>query len=241
MRLKKWTIVGGAVTVVAVIAVFAVVLTPPLRVFRTTASMIAVAQGTNSISHGPEYDYALLNGADLVSLALGAEANSNQVFAMEIDCGSDVATLLVFDISNSNTTTIATSTSINTVRQQGLKSHFVNSERFVAQFDVNSVGDLVGGFLTVAGRLNLDTNGCPHAVLIALDRDTHDSQLGDQDTGVNTEQDAKSKDPALRTLRAGRAHFTGVLNVSSGGETNTVLIPFGHMIFRKQLDELSPG
>lgn len=239
MQLKKWTIVGAAVTVVAVVAAFAIALTPPLRVFRTTASMVAVAQGTNSISGHPEYDYAALNGADLASLALGAAANSNQVFAMEIDCGSQVATLLIFDKSNSNITTIATSTSINTVRQQGLKSHFVNSERFVAQFDVNSIGDLVGGFLTVAGRLNLDTNGCPRAVLIALDRDTKDTQLGDQDTAANTEQDGKSKDTALRTQRAGRAHFTGVLNVSSGGETNTVLIPFGHLIFRKQLDEFS--
>jgi hypothetical protein len=239
MQLKKWTIVGAAVTAVAVVAAFAiVVLTPPLRVFRTTASMTAVGQGTNSISGHPEFDYAFLNGSNLVALALGANPTSNQVFAMEIDCGSQVASLLVFDKSNSNITTIATSSSIDTVRQQGLKSHFVNSERFVAQFAVNSVGNLAGGFLTVAGRLNLDTNGCPHAVTIALDRDTHDTQLGDQAV-VNTEQDGKSKDTALKTQRAGRAHFIGVLDVVGGGETNTVLIPLGRMTFLRQLDEFS--
>jgi hypothetical protein len=238
MQLKKWTIVGAAVTVVAVVAAFALVVSTPLRVFRTTASMVAVGQGTNSVSGHLEFDYALLNGADLVSLALGAAANSNQVFAMEIDCGSSSATLLVFDKSNSNITTIATSSSIDTLRQQGLKSNFVNSERFVAQFAVNSVGNLAGGFLTVAGRLNLDTNGCPRAVTITLDRDTHDTQLGDQDA-ANTEQDSKSKDKTLRTQRAGRGHFIGVLDVISGGQTNTVLVPSGHMIFRKQLDEFN--
>ena len=237
MQLKKWTIVGAAVTAVAVIVAFAVPVTTPLRVFRTTASMIVVGQGTNSVSHNPEFDYAFLNGSNLVSLALGADPTSNQVFAMEIDCASGTAILLVFDKSNSNKTTIATSSSIDTVRQQGLKSHFVNSERFVAQFAVNPVGNLAGGFLTVAGRLNLDTNGCPRAVTITLDRDTHDTQLGDQDA-ANTEQDGKSKDTALRTQRAGRAHFIGVLDVISGGETNTVLIPLGRMIFRKQLEQI---
>jgi hypothetical protein len=238
MKLSKWTIVAAAVTVVAIVAAFAVALTPPLRVFRTTASMIAVGQGTNSVSGNPEYEYAFLNGSNLVSLALGVDPTSNQVFAMEIDCDSNLATLEVFDKSNSNITTIATSSSIDIVRQQGLKSKFVNSERFVAQFTVQSVGDLAGGFLTVAGRLHLDTNGCPHTVTIKLDRDREDSQLGDQDV-ANTEQDAKSKDRDLRRQRAGRAHFVGVLDVIGGGETNTVLIPLGHMTFRKQLEELA--
>ena len=239
MKLKNWAVVGAAITVVGVVAALAVVvLTNPLRVFRTTASMVAVGQGTNSVSGHPEYDFALLNGENLVSLALGTEPTSNQVFAMEIDCDSGFATLVVFDKSNSNITTIASSTSIDTVRQQGLKSNFVNSERFVARFDVNSVGDLAGGFLTVAGRLNLDTNGCPHAVVIKLDRDVNDTQLGDQAV-VNTEQDGKSKDTALRTQRAGRAHFIGVLDVFGGGGTNTVLIPQGRMTFLRQLDEFN--
>jgi hypothetical protein len=63
-------------------------------------------------------------------------------------------------------------------------------------------------------------------------------QLGDQDV-ANTEQDSKSKDPGLRTQRAGRAHFIGVLDVIGGGQTNAVLIPLGRMTFRKQLEDIS--
>jgi len=237
MKLRKSTMLGVAITAVTALAAFAViVISNPDRVFRTTASMVAVGQGSNSVSGHLEYDYAFLNGSNLVSLALGADPTSNQVFAMEIDCDSGVASLLVFDKSDSNITIIATSSSIDKVRQQGLKANFVNSERFVARFDVNPVGNLAGGFLTVAGRLDLDSNGCPQAVLIKLDRDSNDVQLGDQDV-ANTEQDSKSKDPDLRTRRAGRAHFIGVLDVVGGGGTNTVLIPFGHMTFRRQLDE----
>lgn len=235
MNVKKWMIVGAAITVVGGFAAFA--LSSPQRVFRTTASMVAVGQGSNSVSGHLEYDYAFFNGSNLVALALGANPTSNQVFAMEIDCGSTLATLVVFDKSNSHITTIATSTSIDTVQQQGVKANFVNDERFVARFDVESVGNLAGGFLTVAGRLHLDTNGCPHTVIIKLDRDSNDSQLADQDV-ANTEQDGKSKDPDLRTQRAGRAHFIGVLDVISGGQTNTVLIPLGRMTFRKQLEEV---
>ena len=234
MNVKKWMIAGGAITVVAVLTAFAISLPP--RVFRTTASMVAIGQGSNTVSGHLEYDFAFLNGSNLVSLALGADPTSNQVFAMEINCGSSSASLVVFDKSNSNITTIATSSSIDTVRQQGLKASFVNDERFVARFDVESVGDLAGGFLTVAGRLHLDSNGCPHAVLIKLDKDRQDAQFADLDV-ANTEQDGKSKDPDLRTQRAGRAHFIGALDVISGGQTNTVLIPLGRMTFRKQLEE----
>ena len=93
------------------------------------------------------------------------------------------------------------------------------------------------GFLTVAGRLHLDSNGCPQAVLVKLDRDPKDSQVGDKDV-PDTEQDGKSKDPDLRGRRAGQAHFIGVLDVISGGRTNTALVPLGRMTFRKQLLEL---
>ena len=234
MNVKKWMMVGAAITVVGGLTVYA--LSNPQRVFRTTASMVAVGQGSNSVSGHLEYDYAVFNGSNLVALALGADPTSNQVFAMQIDCGSSLATLVVFDKSNSNITTIATSTSIDTVQQQGVRSNFVNDERFVARFGVESVGDLAGGFLTVAGRLHLDTNGCPRAVIIKLDRDKQDSQLTDQDV-ENTEQDGKSKDPDLKSQRAGQAHFIGVLDVIGGGQTNKVLIPLGRMTFRKLLDE----
>ena len=73
-------------------------------------------------------------------------------------------------------------------------------------------------------------------MLIKLDKDRQDAQFADLDV-ANTEQDGKSKDPDLRTQRAGRAHFIGALDVISGGQTNTVLIPLGRMTFRKQLEE----
>jgi len=228
----------AAIMVVAGLTVYAI--SGPTRVFRTTASMVVVGQGSNSVSGHLEYDYAFFNGSNLVALALGADATSDQVFAMQIDCDSSQAQLVVFDKSDSNVTVIATSTSIDTVKQQGVLANFVNSERFVAQFDVESVGNLAGGFLTVAGRLNLDADGCPHTVLIKLDKDKQDTAVGDQDV-ADTEQDARSKDVDLRVQRAGRAHFVGVLDVISDGGTNTVLVPLGHMTFRKQLKELSPG
>ena len=208
MNAKKWMTVGAAFAVVGVLAAFA--LSNPQRVFRTTASMIVVGQGSNTVSGHLEYDYAAFNGSNLVALALGADPTSDQVFAMQIDCDSSLATLVVFDKSNSNITTIATSSSIDTLKQQGLKANFVNSERFVARFDVESVGNLAGGFMTVAGRLNLDSNGCPQAVLIKLDKDSKDAQLDDQDA-PNTEQDSRSKDLELRGRRAGHAHYIGVL------------------------------
>jgi hypothetical protein len=93
-----------------------------------------------------------------------------------------------------------------------------------------------GGLLTVAGRLHLGTNGCPTAVLISLDRDPKDSSFDDKDV-TDLDQDAKTKD----TYRAGQAHFIGVLNVISGGSTNGWRVPLGHMTFRRQLDQLTPG
>ena len=232
MNAKQWTMVGVASAAVGVLAVFA--LSNPQRVFRTTASMLVVGQGSNTVTGHLEYDYGHFNGSNLVALALGADPTSDQVFAMQIDCDSSVATLVVFDKSNSNMTTIATSSSIDTLKQQGPKANFVNSERFVARFDVEAVGDLAGGFLTVAGRLNLDSNGCPQAVTVKLDKDPKDSQCDDGDV-VNSEQDSKDKD--LRGRRSGLAHYIGVLDVISGDGTNTVLVPRGRMTFRKLLGE----
>jgi len=228
-------VVGVAITVVAGFTALAV--TNPVRVFRAPAAMIAVGQGTNSISGHLEYDYAFLNGSNLVALALGTDPTSNQVCALQIDCGSSAAALVVFDKSNSNITTIATSTSIDTVQQQGFRATSGSDERFVARFNVGPVGDLAGGFLTMEGRLHLDSNGCPHTVFLSLDRDPKDTQFGD--TSVrDTEQDARSESVILRRQGAGLGHFIGVLDVASGGPTNVVLIPLGHVTFGNQLDEL---
>jgi len=196
--------------------------------------MLVVEQGAGPTGL-PDYEYALLDGSNLVTLALGTQPTSNQVFAMEIDCGSSQADLVVFDKSNSNITTIATS-EITTVKQQGLRSTFVNEERFVAHFTVIAQNNLApGGFLTIAGRLHLDTNGCPHAVLISLDKDPYDGIFSDKDV-TDTDQDAKIKDQ----LRAGQAHFVGLLNViDSASHTNAWLVPLGHMTFRHQLDQFT--
>ena len=98
--------------------------------------------------------------------------------------------------SDSNILVIATSDNITTIKQQAitrLTAGYTNDERFVAQFNVESVGNLAGGYLTVAGRLHLDTNGCPAAVLIAMNRDKEDSSLDDKDV---TDMD---RTPRLRT------------------------------------------
>jgi hypothetical protein len=233
MNGKKWIAASLAVGAIATLAVFAG--PGPVQVFRTTAGMLALGQGSNSISGNPEYNFAVLDGSNLVALALGANPDSNQVFALEINCASSQADLIEFDKSNSNSTVIATSTSISTIVQQGIRSHFVNEERFVAQFAVQSVGNLAGGALTVAGRLHLGTNGCPATVLIAVDRDPDDGIFNDLDVS-DTDQDGKIKDQE----RAGRGHFIGTLKVIDGTETNTVLVPLGHMTFRRTLDSNLP-
>jgi hypothetical protein len=215
----------------------------PVHTYRTTAGMLVVADTTitniNTLTGNTNvavrFEYAGYDGSNLVALALGGNPTSNQVFAMDIDCASSVAHLVVFDKSNSNKTTIATSASIDTLIQQTKKSTITNEERFVALFNINPTNDLLGGFLTVAGRLHLTTNGCPHSVLVSVDRDPEDSASDDRDV-PNGEQDHKSKDVNLRQQRLGQAHFIGVLDAIIGGGTNTVLIPRGHMTFRHELE-----
>jgi hypothetical protein len=238
MKVRKWVPVAAAIGAIAIVTAFALPSPVVERVFRTVAAFLTVQQeqGTDLL----QYEYDLRDGADLSKLALGTAPTSNQVFAMQIDCDSSNAELVVFDKSDSNITTIATNVSFTTVKHQAIKRHTLtagatNEERFVAQFNVVATNDLApGGFLTVAGRLHLETNGCPTAVLIALDKDPQDSSFDDKDV-TDTEQDAKVRD----IYRAGQAHFVGVLNVidSSNGSTNAWLIPLGHMTFRRQLDQ----
>jgi hypothetical protein len=230
MNWKKWMVVSMAIGAIATVAVLAT--QPPVKVFRTTAGMIALGQGSNSISGDPEYNAASLDGSNLCALALGENPDSNQVFAMSINCDSTSASLIVWDKSVSNSVaTVATSTSFDTIVSQGLKSHYINNERFVAQFAVASTGKLAGGTLTVTGRLHLGTNGCPASVLTALDVDPQDAVFCE--SGVaNTDQDGKIK----VAERAGRADFIGTLNVVESGSTNTWLLPLGHLSFNQVLD-----
>ena len=231
INVRKWLLVSAGISAIAIATAFA--FTNPVRVFRTVVAMLTVQQGTDPL----QFIYHLRDGADLSTLALGTTPTSNQVFAMEIDCGSSQADLVVFDKSDSNITTIAQSDVFTTVKQQAihkLTAGATNEERFVAHFNVVAQNNLApGGFLTVAGRLHLGTNGCPTAVLIALDKDPNDAAFDDKDV-TDTEQDANTND----VYRAGQAHFIGLLNVISSGSTNAWLIPLGHMSFRHLLDQV---
>src|SRR5215471_2063546 len=148
------------------------------QTFRLLAYGTGVTQGKNLASK-PVYEYQPLAGHDLVALALGQPLGtvlSNQVLGLNIDCASSTASLVVFDkVSSNNIATIATSTSIDIVQQQDKDTNaFPNRERFVAQFVINPTNNLVGGFLTVAGRLQLNpTNGCPRAVRVEFDPKDH--------------------------------------------------------------------
>ena len=235
MRLKRWTVAGAAVLVAAVISVWAG--SPKFRAFKSSVYLVTVSQTSEGGS--PKYLYQEGLGHDLVALALGADPTSSQVLALAVNCDSTVANLIVYDKSNANITTIAQSTAIDKVQQVDSASAKKGSssamyqQRFVAVFEVQPVGNLTGGYLTIAGRLNLDTNGCPQAVENDDKSDKKwDKQLGDQDI-VKYDPDV---DKSLKE-RSGQAHLIGVLDVISGGQTNTLLIPSGHLTFCQQLDE----
>lgn len=231
---RRW-VVAGVVAAVAIGVVVVFAGLGPLRLFRTVVSMVTVQQGTDPL----QFTYQLADGSNLVALALGAEPSSNQVFAMLINCASSGADLVMYDESTSNILVIATSDNITTIKQQAINrgtAGDTNDERFVAQFNVVATNSLAGGFLTVSGRLHLDTNGCPTAVSIAMNRDAEDTAFDDKDV-KDTEQDAKVKD----LERAGEGHFIGVLDVISGGSTNSWLVPLGHMSFRHELELVPLG
>jgi hypothetical protein len=238
MRTKRWIAVGVVASAAAVLTALATV--PSFRTFRTTAAVSAAFQVPNPLATNT----ALLakdsfTGHDLVALALGTPLTtilSNQVLALEIDCGSTEASLVVFDRGlSSNIVTIAASTHVDALTSQDDPgSAGPNRERFVIQMGVNTNGFLVGGFLTVAGRVYLDpTNGCPRAVLVDTDR-KDDKTFGDA-TIKDTDEDAKVKDKSI----AGQAHLIGVVNaIFLEGQTvvtNTTLLPFGQLTVKRQL------
>jgi hypothetical protein len=173
--------------------------------------------------------------SEFVALALGTNATAeatNDVLAFEIDCGSTVASLVVFDKATSNdVVTIATSTKITALTaQDSEKLAGPNHERFVIDMDINTNGFLIGGSLTVAGRMYLDpTNGCPEVVRVDTDN------KGDKlfcDSAISDTEDKKDKSIS------GEAHLIGVANVVNPEDTsttNTILLPFGHMTFRREL------
>ena len=237
MKTRAWLITGTLTLSVAAITAWAISAN---LTFRTAARLFTVTQGTDSVTHLPQYDTATLAGHDLVNLALGTSVDTprtNEVLALEVNCGSTQASLVVFDkAAKSNLTTIATSTSLDVVTQQGREAApFPSNERFVARLVVqpggNATDALLGGFLTIAGRLHLDPKtGCPRDVATNLDKDRLDKTLGDLDF----KEDRNDPDFKIKQ-RAGHAHGVGVLELVSGGATNTVLVQGTQLSIRRQL------
>jgi hypothetical protein len=234
MRKKQFLAVVGAVMAAA----SCVHAQDSLETFRTLAAGTGVYQ-TNDAASKPIYGLQPVFGHNLVAAAIGVPFSTpftnsvltNEVLAMQIDCESTSASLVVFDKSTSNNiATIATSTSFDVVQQQNNDSHaFPNSERFVAQFAINPQNNLLAGYLTMAGRLQLNpTNGCPRALRVQVDRLDHLFA----DTGSANLDDPDDKD----ILRAGVAHAVGVVSVVfDNGTTNKVLLPLEELSIRRQL------
>lgn len=201
--------------------------------FRTLAAGTGLYQSTNAADK-PAYATEEFLGHDLVSAALGIPMGtvlSNEVLALQIDCGSTSASLVAWDNTNSTVlATIAVCSNLSIVQQQDVDTTpFPNREHFVGQFAVTPGNNLLGGSLTIAGRLQLNpTNGCPEAIRVKvdpLDRLFKDSE------GVNAD-DPKDKD----ILRAGLGHGVGTINlVFDNGTTNQVLLPFVELSIRHQL------
>jgi len=231
MKTKRWIVIGTVASAAAVLTVLA--LPAPQRTFRTTAAVTAVLQIPDPVATNTDLLATLpLAGHDLVSYAMGTTTQlTNDVLALEMNCGSSQADVVVYDKTlHSNVLVIATSSRIDALTSQDdPTSAAPNRERFVMQMGVNTNGFLVGGYLTVAGRVYLDTNGCPRAVLKDTDRGL-DKALCDIVIKDLDDKTDKGK------LIAGEAHIIGMVNsIVETGATNVFLLPFGHLTIRQQL------
>jgi hypothetical protein len=205
-----------------------------LATFRTTGYFDGLTQGTNAVDGRYEYENASFAGHNLVNLAMGRDVNDTnfpqQVLAITFDCDLSSASLVVYDESISNIVSgIASSSVLDVVKQQDSKKALgPDRAQFVALLNVYQTGNgnngLLGGYLTVAGRLNLNpTNSCPQPVLV-LDRDPSDNVVPsrlDPDKGDNSS--------------TGQAHLIGDVMTVTGGQTQTVLLPFGDLSIRREL------
>ena len=234
MKAKRWIVIGTVASAAAVLTALAVPAAE--RTFRTTASVGAVFQAPNPLNTNADVlGFDRFAGHDLVNLALGTAlttVRTNEVLALEIACGSASASLVVFDRTlASNTVIIATSSRVTALTGQDDPSAVgPGHERFVIQMGVHTNNFLIGGFLTVAGRVFLTpSNGCPVAVLRDTDRG---EDKGFADAAIKNLDIKTEKDKSL----AGEAHLIGVVNVEfANGATNTVLLPFGQLTMRRQL------
>ena len=224
MKPTRWIFLSLTGLAVLLASAYAVVTS---KTFRTTAQFNTFTQGHETL--------ATLAGHNLVNLAMGRTATSTavptQVLALTLPCTNGTANLVVYDQSTASiVTTIASASSYDTVWQ--IVTNRDNQVRFLAQFEINPTGNsangLLGGYLTVAGRIHANrTNGCPESVPVRLDFDRHDYKFGDQDVLRSVDPDSE---PA--TLRTGLAHCVGVIDAVRDGTTSTILIPFGNLSIR---------
>ncbi len=214
------------------------------QTYRTTAAWACVQQGEDPTTHLPQYDYVGLAGRDLVNLAMGREIGDTnfprQVLAMTIACDQSAAALVVYDRdTDSAVASIADSTRVDSVVQQNSTTDAgPNRTRVVAQFNIGAVGNesngLLGGYFTAAGRIHLDPQtGCPKPIPVTLDRDTKDRSFSDKDVSQREDKDKDKEQVTI--LRAGLAHLVGVVDLVSGGSTNTLLVPYGRLSIRREL------
>ena len=238
MKTKKSTIIGVAALAVAAIAAVAAGTVGTVTL-RTTGYFLGITQGTNAVTGHPQYDEVNFAGHNLVNLAMGralTKNTNNQVMAMTFACDLSSASLVVYDTKASNViATIASSTTIDSVVHQDTNQKGPNRAHFVAVLQVgangNSTNGLLGGYLTVAGRVHLNpVTGCPEPVLVSLDRDTLDKS--DDDIELPAQDDPDSV-PLI--LRAGLAHAIGVVDLITDGSTNTVLVPYAGLSIRRDL------
>jgi len=235
---------NALVLLVVLAAASAGAISANLQTFRTTALLHGIAQGQDTVTEAPQFDPVTLRGFELVNLAMGRPvadvSHPEQVLAMTIACDLSDAQLVVYDRSASReVATIAESSSVDSVKAQGPRATAPNLAHFVARFDVDENGNatdgIQSGFATVAGRLHLDPQtGCPHAVLISLDKDPNDKLFGDADLSGKDDVD-EGKD----VLRAGHAHLIGVIDLVTAGKSNTVLVPYGQLSIRRPLPDAS--
>ena len=239
MNTKKRIFLGVASLAVAAFAAYAAGVVGT-KTFRTTGYFIGLTQGTNPATGHPQYDSSDFAGHNLVNLAMGRNPTdtsvTNQVMAMTFACDLSTASLVVYDEITSNVVaTIAASTSVDSVRQEDAKQTGPNRAHFVAVLQIgpngNASNGLLGGYFTVAGRVNLNPEtGCPEPVRVSLDRDSLDRL--DDDKQLAAKEDPDSVPLKVRT---GLAHLIGVVDVVTEGTTNTILVPYGGLSIRREL------
>jgi hypothetical protein len=239
MNTKKRIVIATASLAVAAFAAYATGVST--KIFRTTGYFIGLTQGIDSVNGHLRFEDANFAGHNLVNLAMGRAATANdahQVMAMTFACDLSTANLVVYDLDTSNVVAaIAASTSVDSVRQQDAGFSGPNRAHFVAVLQVNPSGNgtngVLGGFFTVAGRVNLNpVTGCPQPVPVLLDRDPLDAV--DNDVELPNSDDP---DSVPLTLRTGLAHAIGVLDAVVDGSTNTILVPNAHLSIRRELNE----